>query len=136
MSNRLSEIDKQIHTLRKIVETKRDEHMKKYRDDTDFEKCFRLFDEIGKEELQEMFLLQNEESLLIPINLKKWDGNGDKMTIKEWVSCVNDGGFIDYDGFGYYSVDGKVSNKVIYPSDVKLFRMRDKECTHIIWYNR
>ena len=136
MSNRLSEIDKQIHTLRNIIETKRDEHMEKYKGKDNFEKCFTLFDKVGKEELQEMFLLQNEESLLIPINLKKWDGNGDKMTIKEWVSCVNDGGFIDYDGFGYYSVDDKISNKIIYPSDVELFPMRDKEFTHIIWFNR
>jgi hypothetical protein len=60
---------------------------------------------------------------------------GDVMSLKEFIECVESGGFIDYDGFGRYVKDSMESNIRIYPSDVKSGNVR-KDFDTIIWYNR
>lgn len=60
---------------------------------------------------------------------------GDLMTLTEWKACVRAGGFIDYDGFGYYVNDGKESDIVVIPSDLKHNQIRN-EFSHVAWYNR
>lgn len=60
---------------------------------------------------------------------------GDVMSLANFIECVKDGEFIDYDGFGYYVRDGKESNIIIHPSDVKNGNIR-KDFDTIIWYNR
>jgi hypothetical protein len=60
---------------------------------------------------------------------------GDVMTLEHFIENVKDGGFIDYDGFGNYVKDGKMSNIEIYPSDVKHNMIR-KDFDTIIWFNR
>lgn len=67
--------------------------------------------------------------------LKPFDGIGNLMTFKSFKICVENGGFIDYDGFGYYSTKEKQSNITIYPSDItgEVYR---KDFTHVKWYNR
>ena len=58
---------------------------------------------------------------------------GDVMELSEWIECCEDGGFIDYDGYGYASDGVKMSDKSYHPSD------RDKiptGTTHIVWFNR
>lgn len=59
---------------------------------------------------------------------------GDRMPIEEFISCVNTGGFIDYDGFGHYVRDDQESDIDVYPSDVKHGLRTD--FTEIIWFNR
>jgi hypothetical protein len=56
------------------------------------------------------------------------------MTVREFRRCVEDGGFIDYDGFGHpvrrkrvcEDVDVKPSKPETIPADA----------THILWFNR
>ena len=60
---------------------------------------------------------------------------GDHMTIKEWLECVECGGFIDYDGYGDLATINKVSDITICPSEAKRYKFPDW-CTHIMWYNR
>jgi hypothetical protein len=60
---------------------------------------------------------------------------GDVMSLKEFINCVEEGGFIDYDGFGTYVRDGKVSNIDIHPSDVKHKAIR-KDFDTVIWFNK
>lgn len=60
---------------------------------------------------------------------------GDVMSLKEFIDCVESGGFIDYDGSGNYVRDGKMSNISIYPSDVENSSVR-KDFDTIIWFNR
>ena len=68
---------------------------------------------------------------------------GDLMTMKEWIECVEDGGFIDYDGNGSYARDvygygwGKqyIKGSTVYPSDLTKDKV-DLSHTHILWFNR
>jgi hypothetical protein len=62
---------------------------------------------------------------------------GTLMTIEDWLENVTGGGFIDYDGSGNYSDGKRMSNKSVSPSDVDSDQiMKNKEFTHIIWFNR
>ena len=63
---------------------------------------------------------------------------GHLMTLKEFISNVKCGGFIDYDGFGYYSNGTEmVSNpdSPVRPSHVKK-GLINKSYSHIVWFNR
>lgn len=60
---------------------------------------------------------------------------GDVMLLSDFIDNVKGGGFIDYDGFGNYCRDNKMSNIEIYPSDVKRESIRTDFDT-IIWFNR
>jgi len=59
-------------------------------------------------------------------------------TIKDWLECVDCGGFIDYDGFGNLAYEDKMSNIEVKPSHVKKGRFERvrKDFTHVVWYNR
>jgi hypothetical protein len=59
---------------------------------------------------------------------------GDLMTVKEYLSNVKCGGFIDYDGFGQPAKDGKMADVAISPSSGSFDIPED--ATHIVWYNR
>lgn len=62
---------------------------------------------------------------------------GDKMTVKDWIDCVNSGGFIDYDGSGCLSTDKFRSDISISPSDVTFFKVEiPMWATHVIWFNK
>ena len=61
------------------------------------------------------------------------DDGGSHMTMEHFIDCCKDGGFIDYDGFGYYATETQQSNRTVQPSDVtgkqwSLMRRRQK------WY--
>jgi hypothetical protein len=60
---------------------------------------------------------------------------GHIMTLKDFVSNVKSGGFIDYDGRGNYVRGDKMSNITIRPSDVEYKTVR-KDFDSIIWFNR
>lgn len=60
---------------------------------------------------------------------------GTVMSLNEFIECVKSGGFIDYDGYGYYVKDGKESDIVIVPSDLEANSIR-KDFDQIIWFNR
>lgn len=57
------------------------------------------------------------------------------MPLEEWLDCVEDGAFIDYDGFGELATATHFSDIEISPSQAKIFEFPEW-CTHIVWYNR
>jgi hypothetical protein len=58
----------------------------------------------------------------------------DVYTVKEFLDCVNAGGFIDYDGFGFPVKDKKADTSIyIKPSKCNEI---PQDATHIVWYNR
>lgn len=57
------------------------------------------------------------------------------MTMEEFAESCEEGGFIDYDGFGHYSDGTYEFHKNIHPSDVTEGRY-DKRFSHVIWFNR
>lgn len=60
---------------------------------------------------------------------------GDLMTLEEFIDSCECGGFIDYDGDGYYSTGTEMSTLEISPSDVIAKKFR-KDFTHVVWFNR
>ena len=71
------------------------------------------------------------------IEWKEFPTYGHKMTKELWLENVKDGMFIDYDGSGNYASDTQMSNISVSPSDLERGWIRkDKEFTHIIWFNR
>lgn len=60
---------------------------------------------------------------------------GKRIPIVEFIECCNDGLFIDYDGFGYYS-DGKtMTDLIVRPSDIMEGKIQ-REFPFVIWFNR
>jgi len=74
--------------------------------------------------------MKNNEIKFRPISK-----HGDFMTLKEWLSNVEDGGFIDYDGWGNLATSSEVSNINIHPSQAEYFKFPEW-ATHIEWYNK
>lgn len=64
---------------------------------------------------------------------KEW--RGDIFTLEKFIELVNDGGFTDFDGYGYYATEDAKSDVYIYPSDIreKIYR---SDFTNIIWFNK
>lgn len=64
---------------------------------------------------------------------------GDHMTMQDWISCVECGGFIDYDGYGCYATKTKMlSNGKLYhikPSDLKAGKI-NRKWSHVVWFNK
>ena len=58
-----------------------------------------------------------------------------RMTLEEFMSCINAGLFIDYDGSGVYGSHDKKTDISARPSRMKAGVVR-KEFTHVYWYNR
>lgn len=60
---------------------------------------------------------------------------GSHITFEEWLESVECGGFIDYDGWGYYATENQMTDIIVRPSHV------EKETlipgwTHIVWFNK
>ena len=75
------------------------------------------------------------------------------MKIEDWIKAVEDGIFVNYDGFGFLSTETQESNLMVRPSFVlnhKIIRVSTgfeqtpikvssetlNLFTHITWYNR
>ena len=96
------------------------------------------WDALGKLDREQRMLMIPEFDVLPDYGKLDFDvlpDYGDIMSLKNWLECVADGGFIDYDGHGYYVKNGKESNIMLHPSDVRYDSIRDDFDT-MIWYNR
>ena len=71
------------------------------------------------------------------IELAPWDEFYEdcKMTLQEFIECVEMGAFIDYDGYGVYATDEGVTHIEVYPSSVLRGWVRD-EFPYVCWFNR
>ena len=124
--NRLEEIEKEMSSLVRIIDNK----MSKF----DMMKCtsFQEYDNHCREERYKYNLLSNEKRMLMDYELCDIPDYGDRMPLKEFLECVECGGFIDYDGSGNYIFENKMTNISIHPSDKK----HRTEFTEIIWFNK
>jgi hypothetical protein len=86
-------------------------------------------------EIKKLGELSREKRMMMPYKLSALSDFGDVMSLKQFIDCVNAGGFIDYDGYGYYVKDNQETNIIIYPSDIKYKAIR-KEFDTIVWFNR
>jgi hypothetical protein len=79
--------------------------------------------------------LGRERRMIMPYKLKEMPTYGNVMSLDDFISCVERGNFIDYDGYGHYCKDGMKTNITIHPSDIKHKAIR-KEFDTIVWFNR
>lgn len=69
--------------------------------------------------------------------VKKLFPIGEVMTINEFINCVECGGFIPYDGYGYYfDAKKKTETKEEVSFDVETLLKKAGKYKHVIWYNR
>jgi len=125
--DRIEQIDKEISEIYKVI-AKKD---KKW----DFKKPYSEYEAYLNPEWNRMNKLDAEKRMTMPYKLQDIPKYGDRMTLKDFIECVNDGGFIDFDGSGNYVIDDKMTDIDIYPSDVKRKAIRN-EFTEIIWFNK
>lgn len=77
-----------------------------------------------------------EAMLEPPEGCSPHDGIGDLMTLREWRASVDAGGFIDYDGHGYWATE-EVQGQIVLPSEYTSRRaVPPMWVTHVAWYNR
>lgn len=143
--SRIKEIDIRIDELEEIIDKKDKEWFEKLyakaetlskldyiKEVQDTHKDYIEFlnpenDEIGK--------LNRERRKIQPYKFSEFPMIGNVYSLKEFVSLCECGGFINYDGFGYYMKDGKETDIMIYPSDVKNGIIRDDEFDTMVWLN-
>ena len=100
-----------------------------------YEKYRRALEKYTYPEGGELVKLKLHKRLIMPYTLEDIPSYGDKMSLKEFISCCEDGMFIDYDGNGNYVKDGKMTDIKIYPSDIIKNNVRE-DFTEIVWFNK
>lgn len=81
--------------------------------------------------------LQICENILEAINIISKKGYGDCFMISDFIEIVKNGGFTNYDGFGYF-IDKK-GNKINDIVDVNYYWLEDnipKNAKYILWFNK
>tara|TARA_Y100000034_G_scaffold135881_2_gene209598 strand:+ start:1435 stop:1692 length:258 start_codon:yes stop_codon:yes gene_type:complete len=77
-----------------------------------------------------------------PRNLTSNRDYGDEFSIAEFIDCVAEGAFIDYDGFGYFGFkSGEIllvdESRSIYPTAIhSKYDQIPQWVTHVLWFNR
>lgn len=129
---RIDEISQEIKNLQDKLKIVEDEFFK----DTNLEKSFEQYEKRKEPFISKLLHLDRELRLImIPVFDDEIENGDDVMSIEEFIGSVNEGFFIDYDGFGCYTKDKKISNIKVYPSDVSHNSLR-KDFDTIVWYNR
>ena len=109
--------------------------IKKINESWDYSRDYREYESALENYYDVINVCEAELCLLETPMLSKPKTKGNIMSLDGFVECVNDGGFIDYDGSGNYYKDGEVTDLSIYPSYVKMGKYR-KDFDYIMWYNR
>lgn len=63
-------------------------------------------------------------------------GYGDCYSIQDFIEIVADGGFIDYDGSGYWSDANGNRLGPIYCNKDWLIKNKPKDAKYVLWYNK
>lgn len=122
----LEDIEAEIEAYRELYDQKFNNH-----DGLSWEEFLKW----AEPELKQLARLSREKRMMMPYKLDDIPDYADVMTLQEFIENVNDGGFIDYDGFGHYVLNGKETDITIYPSDIEHGAIR-REFDSVAWYNR
>jgi len=81
------------------------------------------------------------DALSLPDGMVDIEEEDDLMTIDEFLECVRDGAFVDYDGFGNWATATKKlggwHSEGVFPSRVLSGRnVPPAWATHVVWYNK
>lgn len=67
-----------------------------------------------------------------PVQYERIPTFSDMMELELFIEFVNEGIYTDIEGVGYYSDGHRMTDKAIYPSDVKCGRIRE-DFEYIVW---
>lgn len=67
-----------------------------------------------------------------PVQYERIPTFSDKMELDLFIEFVNEGIYTDIEGVGYYSDGYRMTDKAIYPSDVKNGRIRE-DFKYVVW---
>lgn len=124
----LEEIDADIKRVGDIYDAK-------FCDTANSSRSWEEFCKWAEPEIQSLTELSRERRMLMPYEFHKIPDYADVMLLKDFIECCNLGDFIDYDGDGYYVMDGQETDILIKPSDVKHGAIR-WEFDSVAWYNK
>jgi hypothetical protein len=129
MADRLKQIHEESVALEKIISKLIETSTDKYETYEDFEIALAPFQ-------AKLRALDREFRMILPCEVRReLNKNDHVLTINEFIEQVKQGYFIDYDGYGCYVKDNKVTNIEILPSDIKYNAIR-KEFNTIVWFNK
>ena len=103
--------------------------------EVDLEETYEEYERRREPYHKKLSILSREKRSLMTPEFEEIPDYGEVMSIKDFVSCCKSGGFVDYDGSGYYARDGKMSNIAIRPSDVKYNAIRT-DFDSVVWFNK
>ena len=127
-------MNRTLEQIEADLEKANEAYYKKFNEPND-RKSWDDFLRYAKKEIEDMDRLSREKRMMMPYELDDIPDFADVMPLKEFIACVEGGGFIDYDGSGNYVLNGKETNITIYPSDVEHGAIR-WEFDSVAWYNR
>ena len=127
-------MDRTFEQIEADYEKAEETYLKKFKEPNDG----RSWDEFlryTKKEIDDLDRLSREKRMMMSYELDDIPDFADVMPIKQFIECVDNGLFIDYDGSGNYVLNGKETNVPIYPSDVEHGAIR-WEFDSVAWYNK
>ena len=139
VQKRLQEIEAEVEKLEAILTEKEKDWWKQldiHKElDLSSNESYSAYLKMREPEVKRLCELDREQRMIMPYELKKLPDYGDVMPLKDFLDCVKSGGFIDYDGFGYYVKDNQETDIMIHPSDLHYKAIR-KDFDTIVWFNR
>jgi hypothetical protein len=120
----LEKLDSQLDVMADAIEV-----------DWDHQRPFEEYQEAFKDINNAAGIISREVNMKAKPKMEKLDNIGDLFTFEDFKSNCESGGFIDYDGYGYYATSKKQSNIAIRPSHIMKNKYRS-DFTHVMWYNR
>jgi signal peptidase I len=126
-----------IDEITQELEEARDEYSKAFKNlPMDENYSFKQMEEDLKPYTDKVSKLSKLYRLHCPINeYREIPTYGDVISIDDFIGYCKSGWFIDYDGYGNYCTEDKMTDIVILPSDIKAGMYR-KDFKKIIWFNR
>lgn len=127
-------MERTIEQIRKELDKANDEyseHFDKAPPGMDLKEFFKYMEPMS----QKCSKLSREYRMLKEPEFEEIPKYGDVFSLEHFIDNCNCGGFIDYDGFGQYARDGKMSNIEIRPSDIKNGAIR-KDFDSVVWFNK
>jgi hypothetical protein len=126
-----------IDEIKQELDIARDEYDKAFKNlPIDENYSFKKLEEDLKPYSDKVSELSKLYRLNRPINkIEEIPTYGDVMSLNKFIRYCKLGGFIDYDGYGNYCTEDKMTDIVILPSDIKAGLYR-KDFKKIIWFNR
>ena len=126
-------MNRTLEQIEADIEKTNESYDKKFHDGTHHK--WEEFEAYARPEMTRLGELSRERRMAMPYELDEIPDYADVMPLKQFIECVKDGWFIDYDGFGYYILNGKETNITIIPSDIEYGAIR-WEFDSVAWYNR